>query len=66
MALDQPVSCRSNISLSGIPDLETMLVVFRKILNNKTLQQPETGFPALGFFGDYLSRNNCVTLLVCA
>ena len=59
LALDQLVSCRSSVFSVGFSRPGTQIYVFRNILNNKTLQQPETGFPALGFFEDYLSRNNC-------
>ena len=51
MVLDQPVSCRSIISLSGVPDLEPRFAVFRKFLIIKPSSSQQTGFPALGFSG---------------
>ena len=66
VALDQPVSCRSKLFSVGFSKSGTQNCVFINILNNRTLQQLETGFPTLCFSGDYLSRNNCVTLSMCA
>ena len=65
LASEQRVSCRSILSLSGFPDLEPRFVVFRKTLNNKTLQQPETSFPALGFSGTIVQKIT-VSLCLCA
>ena len=58
--------CRPRVFSIGFSRSGTQSCVFRNILNNRALQQPETGFPTLGFSGDSLSRNNCVTLSMCA
>ena len=59
LVLDQPGA--ADLEVSG-----TQSCVFRNILNNRALQQPETDFPTLCFSGDNLSRNNCVTFSMCA
>ena len=51
MALDQPVSCRSIISLLGFPDLEPRLVVFRKFLIIKLSSSQRPVFPHWVFPG---------------
>ena len=66
LAVDQLGAVDLEFSLSVFPDLEPRVVYSEIFLINRTLQQPKTGFPTLGFSGDYLSRNNCVTLSMCA
>ena len=66
LASEQLVSYRSIISLSGFPDLEPRFAVFRKFLIKKRSSNQQTGFPALGFSGDYLSKKSqCHFVYVC-
>ena len=64
MALDQPMSCRSNISLSGFPYLEPMLVLFRKFLIIKPSSSQRVVFPHWVFPGT-ICPEITVSLCLC-